>query len=64
MGFRRNHKAVAPLIDQARTAKDRAILVKASDEASAEMQRQVLALDEEIERLRRENAAIEKELAE
>ena len=57
-------KAVGPLIEQARTEEQRAALEKARDEANAEMRRQVRALDEEIHRLRRENAALEKELAE
>ena len=57
-------KAVGPLIEQAHTADERATLEKARDEANAEMRRQVRALDEEIRRLRKENAALEKELAE
>ncbi len=61
---REARKAVAPLIEQARTAEERATLEKARDEANAEMRRQVRALDEEIRRLREENAALEKELAE
>ncbi|MCH7780963.1 MAG: hypothetical protein IH848_08960 [Acidobacteria bacterium] len=61
---REARKAVGPLIEQARTADERATLEKARDEASAEMRRQVRALDEEIRRLRKENAALEKELAE
>ena len=61
---REARKAVGPLIEQARTADERAILERARDEANAEMRRQVRALDEEIRRLRKENAALEKELAE
>ena len=61
---REARKAVGPLIDQARTAEERATLKQASDEANAEMRRQVQALDEEIRRLSKENAALEKELAE
>ncbi len=57
-------KAVGPLIEQARTAEERATLVEARDEANAEMRRQVRALDEEIRRLRNENAALVKVLAE
>lgn len=56
-------KAVRPLIEQARTAAERATLEKARDAANAEMRRQVRALDEEIRRLRNENAALEKVLA-
>jgi hypothetical protein len=61
---RQAHWAVAPLIKQVRTAEDRAILENARDEANAEMQRQVRALDEEIRQLRKENAALEKQLTE
>ena len=61
---REARKAVGPLIEQAQTAEERATLEKATDEANAEMRRQVRALDEEIRRLRTENAALEKELAE
>ncbi len=61
---REARKAVAPLIEQARTAEERATLETARDEAFAEMRRQVAALDEEIRRMRKENAALEKELAE
>ncbi len=57
-------KAVGHLIEQASTAEEHATLEKAMDEANAEMRRQVRALDEEIRRLRKENAALEKELAE
>ena len=59
---RKAHRAAGPLIEQARTAEERAILEQARDNANAEMQRQVLALDEEIRRLRGENAALEKQL--
>ena len=61
---REARKAAAPLIEQARTAEERAALENAVDEANAEMRRQLCALDEEIQRLREENAALEKELAE
>jgi hypothetical protein len=61
---REARRAAAPLIEQARTAEERAALEKARDDANAEMGRQVLALDEEIRRLREENAALERELAE
>jgi hypothetical protein len=61
---REAREAVDPLIEQARTAEERAALEKARDEANAEMRRQVRALDEEIRQLREENAALEKELAE
>ena len=61
---REARKAVGPLIEQARTAEERATLEQARDEANAEMRSQVRALDEEIRRLREENEALEKELAE
>ena len=61
---REARKAAAPLIEQAPTTEGRAILKKARDEANADMRRQVRALDEEIRRLSKENAALEKELAE
>lgn len=57
-------KAVVPLIEQARTAEERATLEKVRDETNAEMRRRVRALDEEIRQLRNENAAFEKALAE
>lgn len=61
---REARKAVGSMIEQARTAEERATLEKVRDEANAEMRRQVRALDEEIRRLRNENAALEKVLAE
>jgi hypothetical protein len=61
---REARNAVGRLIEQAPTAEGRAALEKASDEANAEMRRQIRALDEEIRQLRKENAALEKELAE
>jgi hypothetical protein len=55
---------VDSLIEQAGTAEERATLEKARDETNAEMRLQVRALDEEIRRLREENRALERELAE
>lgn len=61
---REARKAVDSLIEQAGTAEERATLEKARDETNAEMRLQVRALDEEIRRLREENRALERELAE
>jgi len=59
---REANKAAAALIDMASTPEERAGLTRARDEANAEMRLEAQALDEEIQRLRAENAALQEKL--
>jgi hypothetical protein len=59
---REANKAAGALIDMAPTREERAALKLARLEANAEMRQEAQALDEEIQRLREENAALEKKL--
>ena len=57
-------KGAGHLIDQARTPSARGILEDARDEENAEMRRIARELDEKIQQLREENAALERKLTE
>ena len=59
---REANKVAGVLIEMAPTREERAALKRVRDEVNAEMRQEARALDEEIQRLREENAALEQKL--